>query len=160
MRIGELAGRAGVNPKTVRYYESIGVLPEPPRTPSGYRDYDDGYVGRLTFIRTAQRLGITLDEVKEVLAFRERGEAPCAYVRGVLDTQVRDIDRRIRELHELRDQLVELAAAADDLPPAAAGVTCQLIEHVRQKAATAQPKAQSARQEPPPPTGQAVAPAI
>lgn len=161
MRIGELAGQVGVNPKTVRYYESIGVLPEPPRTSSGYRDYDDSYVGRLTFIRTAQRLGITLDEVKEVLGFRARGEAPCAYVRGVLDTQVTDIDRRIRELHELRDQLVELAAAADDLPPAAAGVTCQLIEHVRHRAeATAQPEAQSARQEPPPPTDQAVAPAI
>lgn len=161
MRISELAGQAGVNPKTVRYYESIGVLPEPPRTSSGYRDYDDSYVGRLTFIRTAQRLGITLDEVKEILGFRERGEAPCAYVRDVLDTQVMDIDRRLRELQELRGQLVELAAAADDLPPAAAGVTCRLIEHVRQKAgAAAQPEARSAREEPPPEAGQAVAPVI
>lgn len=147
MRIGELAGQVGVNPKTVRYYESIGVLPEPSRTSSGYRDYDDDYVGRLTFIRTAQRLGITLDEVKEILGFRERGEAPCAYVRDVLDTQVSDIDRRIREMHELRGQLVELAAEADDLPSAADGVTCQLIEHVRQKAEAA---AQLSMQESPP----------
>jgi DNA-binding transcriptional MerR regulator len=139
MRIGELAHRAGVNPKTVRYYESIGVLPEPPRTSSGYRDYDESYVGRLIFIRTAQRLGITLDEVKEILGFRDRGEAPCAYVLEVLATQMTDIDRRIRELQELRGQLVELAAAADDLPPAADGVTCRLIEHVRRKA---QPPAQ------------------
>jgi DNA-binding transcriptional MerR regulator len=139
MRIGELADRAGVNPKTVRYYESIGVLPEPPRTSSGYRDYDESYVGRLIFIRTAQRLGITLDEVKEILGFRDRGEAPCAYVLEVLATQMTDIDRRIRELQELRGQLVELAAAADDLPPSADGVTCRLIEHVRRKA---QPPAQ------------------
>ena len=159
MRTGELAGRAGVNPKTVRYYETIGVLPEPPRTSSGYRDYDDSYVGRLTFVRTAQRLGVTLDEVKEILGFRERGEVPCAYVRDVIDAQVTDIDRRIRELQELRGQLGELAEAADDLPPAAEGVTCQLIEHVRQKAA-AQPEAQSTRQEPPSRAGQAVAPAI
>ena len=134
MKIGELAGQVGVNPKTIRYYESIGVLPEPGRTPSGYRDYDNSYAGRLTFIRTAQRLGITLDEVKEILVFRERGKAPCAYVRELLDTQVASIERRIRELQELRGQLVELAAEADDLPPAPAGVTCQLIEHVRQKA--------------------------
>jgi len=68
MRIGELAGQVGVNPKTIRYYESIGVLPEPGRKSSGYRDYDESYAGRLTFIRSAQRLGITLDEVKEILA--------------------------------------------------------------------------------------------
>jgi len=80
MRIGELARRLNLNPKTVRYYESIGVLPAPERTSSGYRDYDGSYVDRLTFIRTAQRLGITLDEVKEILRFQERGEAPCSYV--------------------------------------------------------------------------------
>jgi DNA-binding transcriptional MerR regulator len=137
MRIGELAGKVGVNPKTIRYYESIGVLPEPERTSSGYRDYDESYAGRLTFIRTAQRLGITLDEVKEILVFRERGEAPCVYVREVLDTQAASIERRIRELQELHGQLVELAAEADDLPPAPAEVTCQLIEHVRQKAQAA-----------------------
>lgn len=134
MRIGELAGRLGVNPKTIRYYESIGLLPEPERTPSGYRDYEEDAADRMRFIRTTQRLGVTLDEVKEILGFRERGEEPCTYVRGVLDAQVSIIDRRIAELEELRDQLVELAVDADNLPPAAAGVTCQLIEHVRQKA--------------------------
>ena len=134
MRIGELADRLGVNPKTIRYYESIGLLPEPERTASGYRDYDEGAVDQLTFIRTAQRLGVTLDEVKEILGLRERGEAPCAYVRGVLDTQVDTIDRRIAELQALRGQLTELAAEADNLPPADVGIACQLIEHVRQKA--------------------------
>jgi DNA-binding transcriptional MerR regulator len=142
MRIGELAGQVGVNPKTIRYYESIGVLPEPERTSSGYRDYDESYAGRLTFIRTAQRLGITLDEVKEILVFRERGEAPCVYVREVLGTQTASIERRIGELQELHGQLVELAALANTLPPPEEGVTCQLIEHVRQKAeATVQPRA-------------------
>lgn len=123
-----------VNPKTIRFYESIGLLPEPERTSSGYRDYEEDAVDRLTFIRTAQRLGITLDEVKEILGFRDRGEAPCTYVRGVLDAQLSTIDRRIAELEELRDQLVDLAVDADNLPPASDGVTCQLIEHVRQDA--------------------------
>lgn len=139
MRIGELADRLGVNPTTIRYYESIGLLPEPERTPSGYRDYDEGAVDQLTFIRTAQRLGVTLDEVREILGFRERGEAPCAYVRGVLDAQVDTIDRRIAELQELRGQLLELATEANNLPQADAGIACQIIEHVRQKVeATAQ----------------------
>ena len=133
MRIGELARQIALNPKTVRYYESIGVLPAPERTSSGYRDYDDSYIDRLTFIRTAQRLGITLDEVKEILRFQERGEAPCSYVRGVLDSQMSSIDQRIRELNELRDQLAELSAEADRLPPTVVGGSCRLIEHVREK---------------------------
>ena len=131
MKIGELAGELGLNTKTIRYYESIGVLPEPMRTASGYRDYDAAYIGRLRFIRTAQRLGISLDEVREILAFRDRGEAPCAFVRGVLDAQVDTIDRKISELQELRSQLVDLAVHADGLPPAEAGSTCRLIEHAQ-----------------------------
>lgn len=133
MKIGEFASAAGVNAKTVRYYESIGVLPEPARTASGYRDYDDSFIDRLTFIRTAQRLGITLDEVKETLVFRERGEAPCSYVRGVLDAQLEGIDRRIEELELLRTQLRDIVSEADRLPEADDDCTCRLIEHVRQK---------------------------
>lgn len=137
MKIGEFASAAGVNAKTVRYYESIGVIPEPARTASGYRDYDESFIDRLTFIRTAQRLGITLDEVKEILVFRERGEAPCSYVRGVLDAQLEGIDRRIEELELLRTQLKEIVSEADRLPEADDDCTCRLIEHVRQKSGPA-----------------------
>lgn len=133
MRIGELASAVGVNAKTVRYYESIGVLPEPARTTSGYRDYDESFIDRLTFIRTAQRLGITLDEVKEILVFRERGEAPCSYVRGVLDTQLEVIGQRIEELELMRTQLEEVVSEADRLLEAEDDCTCRLIEHVRQR---------------------------
>src|SRR5690606_16567547 len=73
MRIGELAERLGVNPKTIRYYESIGLLSPPERTPAGYRIYGEDALERLTFIKTAQRLGITLDETREILALRDRG---------------------------------------------------------------------------------------
>lgn len=131
MRIGELGQVAGINPKTIRYYESIGVLPEPARTGSGYRDYDESFPDRLMFIRTAQRLGITLDEIREILSFRERGETPCAYVRGVLDAQLEGIGRRIQELELLREQLTEIASEADRLPPAEANDICRLIEHIR-----------------------------
>ncbi len=76
MRIGELGERLGVNTKTIRYYESIGLVPEPERTSSGYRIYSEADVERLVFIKSAQRLGLALDEVREILALRERGRRP------------------------------------------------------------------------------------
>ncbi len=82
MRIGELADRVGVNTKTIRYYESIGLMPEADRSPGGYRIYDETDRKRLLFIRTARRFGLSLDEIAEILAFRERGKPPCRYVAG------------------------------------------------------------------------------
>jgi DNA-binding transcriptional MerR regulator len=128
MRIGEVAERVGVNTKTVRYYERIGLLPDPQRLPSGYRDYNDDDVDRLGFIRTAQRLGLTLAEISEILAFREREERPCEYVLGVLDRQVADLDRRMAEMAHLRRELIALKGKADRLP-AEDGCYCAVIEH-------------------------------
>src|ERR671932_519652 len=105
MRIGELAERLGVTTKAIRFYESIGLVPDPPRTPAGYRIYDEADAERLTFVKTAQRLGLRLDEIKEIIALRDRGERPCAYVAGVLDRQVADLNQRIREMRRLRDEL-------------------------------------------------------
>lgn len=135
MRIGEAADTVGINPKTIRYYEDIGLLPAPERTPAGYRDYTDGDVERLVFVKTAQRLGLSLAEVAEILAFRERGQPPCTYVLDVLQRQVRDLDRRITELQDLRQELVDLKAKADDLPNDGA-CYCTVIEHA---AAVARP---------------------
>lgn len=128
MRIGQLAERVGVNTKTVRYYEGIGLLPAPERRPSGYREYTEGDVERLRFIRTAQRLGLSLSEISEILGFRERGERPCDYVLGVLDRQVADLDRRMAEMARLRRELIALKQAADRLPPEPA-CYCPVIEH-------------------------------
>ena len=133
MRIGELGERLGVNPKTIRYYESIGLVPEPERTSSGYRVYGEGDVERLAFIKSAQRLGLALDEIGEILALRERGEAPCGYVQTLISQEVADIDRRLEELQVLRQELVSLERRASDTP-AAEGSICGLIEHVRHKA--------------------------
>jgi DNA-binding transcriptional MerR regulator len=133
MRIGELAEQVGVNPKTVRYYEQIGLIPPAPRTAGGYREYADTDAARLTFIKTAQRLGLSLEEVAEMLRLRERGEPPCGYVRDVLGQQLRSVDKRIAELRALRTELRELRAAADTIPEVD-GATCRIIEHV--KAAT------------------------
>jgi DNA-binding transcriptional MerR regulator len=128
MRIGEVADAVGINPRTIRYYEGIGLLPYPDRTPAGYRDYTSLDVDRLVFVKTARRLGFTLAEVAEILAFREQGQRPCAYVLDVLSRQVGDLDRRITELQDLRAELVALKAHADSLPSEDA-CYCTVIEH-------------------------------
>src|SRR3954454_5311315 len=112
MRIGELDDRLGVTTKSIPFYESIGLLPEPARTTSGYRDYAEADAERLTFIKTAQRLGLSLDEIGEIIAFRDRGQQPCGYVADVLHRQVTDLDRRIKEMRTLREELKALEARA------------------------------------------------
>jgi DNA-binding transcriptional MerR regulator len=129
MWIGQLADRLGINSKTIRYYEEIRLIPPARRTAAGYRDYDDVDVSRLSFIKTAQRLGLSLEEISEILALRERGDAPCAYVREAISQQLRSIDKRIVELKALRRELRHLDAAADALPEAE-GATCRIIEHM------------------------------
>ncbi len=135
MRIGELAAHVGVNPKTVRYYERIGLLPAAERTSAGDRVYDEGDRERLGFIRAAQRLGMRLDEIAEVLALRDADRRPCGYVRGVLREHVADIDGRIAELQRLRGQLLDLDARAEQLAsaPETALASCPLIDHVRRQ---------------------------
>lgn len=133
MRIGELAERVGVNTKTIRYYESIALLPQPPRTDAGYRIYGPDTEARLVFIKTAQHLGLSLDEIREVLALREAGTAPCQHVRGVLREQVRTISQRIAELRRLREELRALDAVIDEIPEGEA-VVCRIIEHTRRTA--------------------------
>jgi DNA-binding transcriptional MerR regulator len=128
VRIGELAARVGVNPKTIRYYEDIGVLPASERTPAGHRLYGEGDADRLTFVRTAQRLGFSLDQISEILAFRDRDQQPCDFVLDTLAHKVAELDRRIAETNRLRDQLVQLQAAAEKLPRSDA-YCCSVIEH-------------------------------
>ncbi len=130
MRIGELAGRQGVTTKAIRFYESIGLLPDPERTPSGYRAYGEVDAERLTFIKTAQRLGLSLEEIKEIIAFRDRGEQPCDYVADVLQRQVSDLDRRIREMRSLRDELKQLQSGAATRG-GSEGRYCSVIEHMQ-----------------------------
>jgi DNA-binding transcriptional MerR regulator len=128
MRIGELADRLGITTKAIRFYERIGLLPDPTRTSSGYRSYEEADVERLVFVKTAQRLGLTLDEIKEIIAFRDRGEQPCGYVAEVLQRQVTDLDTRIREMRTLRDELRQLQVRAAGSVVADSRF-CGVIEH-------------------------------
>lgn len=108
MRIGELAKQLDLNPKTIRYYGSIGLVPQPARTPGGYRMYDETDCERLQFIRTAQRFGLSLDEIAEILVFRERDDPPCRYVTEVIARHVADVEQRVAELRRLGAELEQL----------------------------------------------------
>lgn len=127
MKIGEAADKVGVNPKTIRFYESVGLIPPAARTPSGYRDYGDEDLERLAFIKSAQRFGLTLEDIAEVLAFKERGERPCEYVLDVVKREISDLERRIKEMRALRNELLDLVDKAQDLPDN--GGYCRLLSH-------------------------------
>lgn len=119
MRIGEVGHRAGVSAKTIRYYEDIGLLPEPERADNGYREYDDGVVERLAFIRDAQASGLSLTEIGSILEERDRGERTCHHVLELLEHHLEDIDRQIRQLRKMRTVLARMTEHARSLDPAA-----------------------------------------
>ena len=117
MRIGELAERAGISTKAIRYYEQIGILTPPARTSSGYRHYDQTALGRLGFVRAAQALGLSLGEIRQIIAFRDDGQAPCAHVTELVQRRAAELEGRIAELQQLRGELQHLAQRAARLDP-------------------------------------------
>ncbi|MFQ5796489.1 MAG: MerR family transcriptional regulator [Candidatus Bipolaricaulia bacterium] len=108
--IGELAKRVDLNPKTIRYYEEVGLLPRAKRTASGYRVYRPEDAERLKFIRKAQRLGLSLGEIREIIEIRERGQLPCGHVRRLLVRKLEELDRHIEEMVSFRRDLERYVA--------------------------------------------------
>ena len=130
VRIGELSERTGVSRKTIRYYEQIALMPVALRNESGYRQYDDDAAARLGFVRAAQSVGLTLGEIREVLAFRDRGETPCAHVAQLIDRRASDLAERIAAMQAVHRDLKRLARRAHRAPGAAArnAQFCHIIE--------------------------------
>ncbi len=115
LRIGELAQRAGVNAKTIRYYEQVGLLPTPARSSSGYRLYRAADADRLRFVKGTQQLGFPLGEIREILALRDRGQQPCKYVAARLAQRAREVDDQIAHLKQLKVELADLRRRARHL---------------------------------------------
>ena len=116
LRIGELAQASGVPAKTIRFYEEVELLPPAQRAENSYRLYGDEDVQRLRFIRNARSLDFSLDDLREILALRDQGEAPCRYVMQLLEEKSVEIEERIRQLHALQEELQQLLARAASLP--------------------------------------------
>lgn len=113
LTIGKIARQAKVNVETIRFYERRGLLNEPPRTPSGYRLYSTDTVARIQFIKRAQELGFSLDEIRELLALRVDSSTTCAEVRRRTEVKLRQIEEKIRTLQQIQQALTTLVAACD-----------------------------------------------
>ena len=113
LTVSKLADQVGVSPDTVRYYERIGLLPEPDRSATGYRLYGDDAVERLRLIKHAQRFGLRLEEVGELLQIRERGLCPCGHTRTLLERRMSELDEQITVLASLREDIAHLLSDVD-----------------------------------------------
>ena len=111
LTISPLARQAGVGIDTVRYYERMGLLPEPPRRASGYRVYPTETLQRLQFIRRAKTLGFSLEEIKELLELSSRSGSGVGAVKASAAAKLQDVEERIAELERMRDGLRQLVDA-------------------------------------------------
>lgn len=125
LTIGQVAKRAGVGIETVRFYERQGLIDEPDRRASGYRQYDEEVVAILRFIRRAKVLGFTLKEVKGLLALRFDSSAKRSDVRRQAKAKLNDIEEKIRDLQRMRDALLRVVDACHGDGPATA---CPILE--------------------------------
>ena len=109
--IGQLAKAAQVNIETIRYYERRGLVPEPPRRESGYRQYAPDTVGRIKFIKRAQELGFSLKEIQELLSLRVDPGTTSADIKRRSEAKLTDIDKKLRDLKRMKTALMKLTVA-------------------------------------------------
>lgn len=116
--IGVLSRRTGVNIETIRYYERIGIMPNPPRTEGGQRIYGETHMKRLTFIRRSRELGFTLDDIRALLSLVDGGEFTCGEVKEMTVAHMEGIRRKITDLRRMERVLKEMASKCDggDVP--------------------------------------------
>jgi MerR family mercuric resistance operon transcriptional regulator len=119
--ISQTAAEAGVSPDTLRYYERLGLLDAPERTASGYRVYDAGTAGRVRFIKGAQRTGLRLTDIKDLLEIRDRGACPCGHTRTLVERRIGEVDAELRRLRELRRELTDMLAGLERVHRARTG---------------------------------------
>ena len=124
MQIREVSSRSGVPPKTVRYYEQIGLLPPARRAENRYRLYEEADIERLRFIKNARALGFHLQEIAQILSVQDRNEPPCHHVMTALAQHMAELEDRIRELEHLHRDLALLYAAGQELPQDVQMRTC------------------------------------
>ena len=135
LKIGQMARQVGVTAKAIRFYEAKRVLPRATRGSNGYRLYGQDAVETLTFVKQATGLGLTLAEVREIIAIRQGEGPPCEHVRRLLQDKARELDRKLRDLIDMRRQIRRSLAAWSRPKPGRARV-CPHIEGHRATGAT------------------------
>ena len=130
MRTGMVAAEAGVNVQTLRYYERRGILAKPRRTGSGYREYTPEAVRLIRFIKRAQALGFTLDEIEDLLRLRDGGQASCAEVKAAAQAKIAGVDEKLASLQAMRRALASLVSSC---ARNAKKRSCPLLEALEQR---------------------------
>lgn len=138
LRIGEVARRTGIGVETLRFYERRGLLGRPARTGAGYRIYDESVVEQVSFIKRAQAIGFSLDEITEILGHSADGASPCKEVREMARGKLAELDERLRELRRYREELSRLLRDWDERGEER-GHVCGLIERSKLTAPDAAP---------------------
>ena len=129
LSIGQVARQAGVGVETVRFYEREGLLEEPPRRASGYRQYPEHVVQRIRFIKRAQQLGFSLKEILELLMLRVDGQTSCEEVKQHAEAKIAAVERKLIELQRMRQALLQVAALCTGHGPAS---ECPMLEALDQ----------------------------
>lgn len=127
MKIGEVSQQSGVGIEALRFYERSGLLGKPGRSQSGYRLYGEGVLERLAFIRKAQSLGFSLDEIRHIISDAEKGESPCDDVRTIVRRRLAEVADRIKEMQRHHRELAHTLEEWDEVGRAPGNI-CGLIE--------------------------------
>ncbi|NJK63693.1 MAG: heavy metal-responsive transcriptional regulator [Synechococcaceae cyanobacterium SM2_3_1] len=127
-KIGEICAQSGVPVKTIRYYEDIGLIQSQSRTDGGFRLFAPEILPRLAFIKRAQSLGFSLEEIKHILLIHDHGELPCAEVRTQIQQKVEHIDQQIHQLQLLKSQLLSLGQEKQESIVHDQEVICPIIQ--------------------------------
>jgi DNA-binding transcriptional MerR regulator len=127
MKIGEVSQESGIGVEALRFYERSGLLGKPVRSRSGYRLYDESILERLAFIKKAQTLGFSLEEIKKIISDAESGASPCDDVREIVRRRLKEVEERIKEMQRYRKELADTLDEWDEVGRAP-GHICGLIE--------------------------------
>ncbi len=121
IRRADLARMTGCNMETIRYYENVGIMPDPPRDRNNYRRYDDSHVARLRFVMRARDLGFSLDEIRDLLALVDGGMQTCAEVRSIASRHIDSVRARIADLKRIEQVLAETVSlcSGEEVPECA-----------------------------------------
>jgi Hg(II)-responsive transcriptional regulator len=128
--IGQVARQAGVGVETIRFYEREGLLEEPPRRASGYRQYTEQVVNRIHFIKRAQRLGFSLKEITELLLLRVDAQTSCEVVKQRTEAKIAEVEQKLVELQRMRQALLQVASLCTGRGPTG---RCPMLEALDQQ---------------------------
>ncbi len=130
MTIGQVAKQTGVGIETIRFYERRGLIDEPPRRDSGYRQYSEDVIARIEFIKRAKELGFSLKEINELFSLRVDHDTSCGDVRSRAEAKIADTQEKIRELQRIKTALKKLVTACTGHGPSS---ECPILDALEGK---------------------------